>query len=69
MSEDEYNFEVLGLSRGRGDPDIYGYPGQDEHNLLCDCNLCQPDSKKYINKLTRKDKRNGRSAKRTKATS
>lgn len=26
----EYDLEVLGLPRGPGDPDVYGYPGQEE---------------------------------------
>lgn len=58
MKEDEYNFEVLGLPRGKGDPDAFGYPG--EHNILCDCKKCITNISKYINHLTRKDKRSGR---------
>lgn len=57
MSEEEYNFEVLGLPRGKGDPDSFGYPG--DHDILCDGDCCKTDITKYINKLTRKDKRNG----------
>ena len=44
--------------KGPGDPDSYGYPG--EHDILCDGDCCKTDITKYINKLTRKDKRNGR---------
>lgn len=32
MTEEEYNFEVLGLSRGAGDPDSYGYLGESDDN-------------------------------------
>jgi len=30
QAEEEYNHEVLGASRGAGDPDVSGYPGDDE---------------------------------------
>lgn len=26
----KYDFDIVGLPRGAGDPDIYGYPGQKE---------------------------------------
>lgn len=29
-AEEEYIFEVLGIPRGAGDPDMNGYPGQNE---------------------------------------
>lgn len=28
-AKDSYDFEVLGLPRGAGDPDVYGYLGED----------------------------------------